>query len=232
MLGKERGPDDPDGIGWWRISWMYCEACGRLIAELQRSRTEETEESRQSSLVPAIEHYETFTVWPKSGSRSCSADVPVAFSADYTEASVVLQDSPKASAALSRRCLQHLLREEAGVGPSTLFNEITAVIESGDLPAAQADALHTLRELGNIAAHTTKSEHSGEIVDVEPGEAEWALDTLDLLFDHYFVQPAEFRRRREAIDARIAEARGRAPAPSAVPAETDSTAGAAPPRQS
>src|SRR4051812_31332869 len=43
---------------------------------------------------------------------------------DYTEACLVLADSAKASAALSRRCLKHILREKAGVKHGDLNDEI------------------------------------------------------------------------------------------------------------
>jgi hypothetical protein len=33
--------------------------------------------------------------------------------------------------------------------------------------------LDAIRTIGNFAAHPIKSTSSGEIVDVEPGEAEW-----------------------------------------------------------
>ena len=46
---------------------------------------------------------------------------------DYKEACLVLSDSPKASAALSRRCLQNLLRGAAGVKPGDLSIEIQQV---------------------------------------------------------------------------------------------------------
>ena len=31
----------------------------------------------------------------------------------------------------------------------------------------------------NFAAHPIKSMHTGEVIEVEPGEAEWLLDTLE-----------------------------------------------------
>ena len=51
-----------------------------------------------------------------------------------------------------------------------------------------------------------KSTHTGEIMDVEPGEAEWLLDTLEGLFDFYFVQPATLKTKREALNAKLADA--------------------------
>jgi hypothetical protein len=41
---------------------------------------------------------------------------------------------------------------------------------------------------------------SGEVVPVEPHEAEWNLEVLESLFDFYFVQPASAKARREALN--------------------------------
>ncbi len=39
--------------------------------------------------------------------------------------------------------------------------------------------IDAVRVIGNFAAHPIKSKSTGEIVDVEPGEAEWNLNTLE-----------------------------------------------------
>ena len=41
---------------------------------------------------------------------------------------------------------------------------------------------------------------------MESGEAEWNLDVLDGLFDFFFVQPEILKRRRLALNAKLAEA--------------------------
>ena len=56
---------------------------------------------------------------------------------------------------------------------------------------------------GNFAAHPVKNSRSGEIVVVEPGEAEWNLDVLDLLFDFYYVGPARADAKREALNTKL-----------------------------
>ena len=62
------------------------------------------------------------------------------------------------------------------------------------------------RNIGNFAAHPIKSTNSGEIVEVELGEAEWTLDVLEGLFDFYFVQPAQIQAKKEALNKKLAEA--------------------------
>ena len=66
----------------------------------------------------------------------------------------------------------------------------TSTLDSVPLPPSTAQDLDAVRKVGNFAAHPIKYEHTGVMVDVEPGEAEWNLDTLEKLFDYVFVKPA------------------------------------------
>jgi hypothetical protein len=45
-----------------------------------------------------------------------------------------------------------------------------------------ASAVDAVRNVGNFAAHPIKSKSTGDVLDVEPGEAEWLLDALERLF--------------------------------------------------
>ena len=146
-------------------------------------------------------------VWPKgSGRAAVPPEVPPEIAQDYAEACLVISDSPKAAAALGRRCLQHVLRTAAGVKPKDLAKEIEQVLDEGNLPSHIAESIDAVRNVGNFAAHPIKGQHGGEILPVEPGEAEWTLDVLELLFDFYFVQPARTQAKRAALDAKLAEA--------------------------
>ena len=118
----------------------------------------------------------------------------------------MLSDSEKASAALSRRCLQMLLRERAGVKPTNLDNEIQQILDSKQLPSHVAESIDAVRVVGNFAAHPIKSQSTGSIIDVEPGEAEWLLDVVESLFDFYFVHPAKIAAKRQALNNKLKEA--------------------------
>ena len=74
------------------------------------------------------------------------------------------------------------------------------------LPPHLAQAVDAVRNIGNFSAHPTKNTSTGEIVDVEPGEAEWSLEVLEGLFEHYFVQPAVLQRKRDALNQKLQEA--------------------------
>ena len=60
-----------------------------------------------------------------------------------------------------------------------------------------------VRTIGNFAAHPTKSESTGEIVPVEPREAEWNLEGLERLFDFYYVQAARMEAQIAAINQKL-----------------------------
>jgi len=133
-------------------------------------------------------------------------DVPDDYIKDYEEAYAVLTDSPKTSAALSRRLLQKLLRNKGNVRQGDLFDEIEQVINSHQLPQYLVDSIHNIRNTGNFAAHP-RSTPTGEIIDVEPLEAEANLDVLELLFDWYFIQPAMGQRMKNAINQKLSSLR-------------------------
>lgn len=68
-----------------------------------------------------------------------------------------------------------MLRGEFGIQHSSLAKEIDDFIQLNGVPSYLTDAVDAIRNIGNFAAHPLKDTHSGEIVDVEPGEAEWLL---------------------------------------------------------
>lgn len=135
--------------------------------------------------------------------RQLSGEVPERVREDFEEAATVLSVSPKASAAISRRLLQSILRDHCGVKPQDLAREIREYIDRPGIPSHIGDALDGVRQAGNFAAHPVKYQHSGEIVPVEPGEGEWLLDTLESLADFVFVQPMRLVQRREAMNEKL-----------------------------
>jgi hypothetical protein len=144
-----------------------------------------------------------FLSYPRSGSRPIPSEVPSPYRDDFSEACKVLADSSKASAALSRRCLQAVLRDKAGTKKKDLADQIDEVVQSGSVPPHIQGELDAVRVIGNFAAHPTKSTGTGEIIDVEPGEAEWNLDVLESLFEFYFVQPGLTATRKAALNVKL-----------------------------
>jgi len=194
--------------GNWFIEKRECPECRKLIFRLVRGKLAPSSKVAGVQRLTARE-YDSL-IYPKGGARPpCPPEVSEEspeIAEDYNEACSVLADSLKASSALSRRCLQNLLREKAGVKQGNLADEIQQVLDSGNLPSHLSKAIDAVRNIGNFAAHPIKSRSSGEIVSVEFGEAEWNLDVLESLFDFYFVQPAITQRKRAAMDKKLADA--------------------------
>jgi hypothetical protein len=139
-------------------------------------------------------------VHPHNIVRSVSEDVPKEIREDFLEAAAVLPTSEKASAALSRRCLQNLLTD-VGYKQKDLNDQIEQAIK--DLPRRLGENLDAIRTIGNFAAHPIKYKSTGEIVDVESQEAEWDLDVLEGLFDYFYVQPRQEEEKRKRLDAKL-----------------------------
>lgn len=195
-LGRDRD-------GEWVVFKQDCPACKKMVLAIGAYALGQANNGtfyRQGQ----TKHY---LVRPRVASRPPPpSEVPDAFTADYREACLVIGDSPKASAALSRRCLQHLLREVAKVKPGNLANEIQETIDSGRLPSHLVESIDAIRNIGNFAAHPMKSTASGEVLPVEAGEAEWNLDVIEALFDFYFVSPALLKKKRDALNQKLQEA--------------------------
>jgi hypothetical protein len=190
--------------GAWMLIWRECPTCKHSIINLEMGQDFYQDEARNTLLFQKLKN---IMVWPKASSRPpCPVEVPKNFAEDYIEACLVFPDSAKASAALSRRCLQHILREVAKVKPGNLADEIQQVIDSGKLPSHLVESIDAIRNIGNFAAHPLKSQKTGEILPVEPGEAEWNLDVIEALFDFYFVQPEILKKKRYALDQKLKEA--------------------------
>ena len=91
-----------------------------------------------------------FLMNPKATSRQpVPAEVPEEFTADYREAGLVLADSTKTSAALSRRCLQHILQEKYDAKTqNNLVKTIGEVIYNPKTPRDAANSLDMVRNIG------------------------------------------------------------------------------------
>ncbi|WP_204827380.1 DUF4145 domain-containing protein [Aeromonas veronii] len=189
------GQDESGFKYYWKVLFQACPSCLKPIIKLKK------EECVEGAWVT-----DEFMAFPKRGVRTpAPLEVPAAIAADYNEAGLVLELSAQASAALSRRCLQHLL-ENSGLSKNKNLNKAIEEAMGKSLPSHITKSLDSIRVIGNIAAHTQKSVNTGEIISVEPHEAEWNLEVLDMLFDFCYVQPAKNAARRAALDAKLAEA--------------------------
>ncbi|OQB31609.1 MAG: hypothetical protein BWY08_00399 [Bacteroidetes bacterium ADurb.Bin174] len=195
-----------DKESFWSIFTMNCpnSNCGKMIIDLASGEPYRDTRNQPWNGLKSIKFRQTIRPFA-SGRSPVPPEVDELFAKDYNEACLILTFSPKASAALSRRCLQNVLREKAGVKKSDLSNEIQQIIDSKLLPSYLSKSIDAIRNIGNFAAHPLKSTSTGEIIDVEIGEAEWLLDVLEALFDFYFVQPSILKTKRDALDKKLAD---------------------------
>ena len=186
-----------------RISYFIlrdtCPACKRLILRLHHRGVVSGGIGGEAMPVEG----ERFIVPSAQTTSPIPESVPEEIAEDYREASAVLKLSPKASAALSRRCLQGVLRNEAGTKKKDLADQIDEVLESKVLPSHLADNLDSVRTIGNFAAHPIKSKQTGVIVAVEPEEAEWGLEVVSDLLDWFYTQVPRNQERRQNLNAKL-----------------------------
>ncbi|WP_441228855.1 DUF4145 domain-containing protein [Tardiphaga sp. 20_F10_N6_6] len=183
----------------WRTRFMTCPECAKDILGIGKAQRTPNGLSEPKNFTQVI---------PTGSSRPpVSTDVPQDIASDYKEAALVLPLSSKASAALSRRCLQSILWN-AGYVQKDLSKQIDAVLAETDTTKALPTGVHSIvdaiRNFGNFSAHKITDQTSLQVIEVEAHEAEWCLDILDELFDHYYVRPAIAARRKALLDAKLA----------------------------
>jgi hypothetical protein len=145
-------------------------------------------------------------VYPSSATRNCPAEVPIPMRDYFLQATAILDTSPMASAALSRRCIQMLLHDHAGAQQRNLSDQIDHVLNQKAIPTTLGEQLQAVREVGNFAAHPMKNTQTGEIIEVELHEAAWNLDVLEELFDFYLVAPARAKAKVAALNLKLQQA--------------------------
>jgi hypothetical protein len=136
-------------------------------------------------------------------------EVPKPIATDYAEACRVLPLSAKASAALSRRCLQAILNDK-GYKSSDLARQIDQLLNARVLPSHIHENVDAIRGFGNFSAHHINDKTSLQVIDVEPQEAEWCLEILETLFDHFYVGPTKAKKAKGALNAKL-KAAGKPP---------------------
>ncbi|MGD0591805.1 MAG: DUF4145 domain-containing protein [Bacteroidota bacterium] len=180
----------------------YCSECNKPIVLLCHGKLEYT----GGHEVAIVEVTEEKIIYPilKPNIPKIEPEVPQNYKSDFTEAAEVLPISPKASAAISRRLLQNIMQDNYKIKKRNLDQEITDFISLPGIPSHLTQAVDAVRNVGNFAAHPLKDTNTGQIVDVEPGEADWLLDVLQSLFDFTFVQPERLKKKQAQLDAKLA----------------------------
>lgn len=136
---------------------------------------------------------------PQGSAKPQPEYVPQPLREDYYEACLIRDLSPKASATLTRRCLQGMIRDFAKIAKGTLNKEIEALkatVADGSADRAisieSVEAIDHVRGIGNIGAHMEKDINL--IIEVDAGEAQALIGLVELLFEEWYGS----RHRRQA----------------------------------
>lgn len=141
-------------------------------------------------------------IYPSSAAKPQPDFIPEVIVEDYYEACKIQKLSPKASATLSRRCIQGMIRDFAKIKAPTLYKEIETLreaIEDGSadrsISEESVEALHAVRAIGNIGAHMEKDVN--HIVEVDEEEAGVLIELIEQLFDEWY---GEREKRKARLD--------------------------------
>jgi hypothetical protein len=151
-----------------------------LLADLFKA------EWKQGALSPT-EPVKNWALVPPSAAKTFPDYVPAVIRLDYEEACSIVSSSPKASATLSRRCLQGMIRDYWGIQKATLSAEIGELEPKID--PLTWKAIDSVRKIGNIGAHMEKDVNV--IIDVEPDEAAKLIWLIELLMSEWYIHRHE-----------------------------------------
>lgn len=118
---------------------------------------------------------------PESNAKPFPDYIPQQLRDDYQEACLIRYKSPKASATLSRRCLQGIIRDFWGIKKNRLVDEINELEAKVDAKTWQA--IDSVRHVGNIGAHMEKDVNL--IIDVDSEEAGLLIWLVETLFEEW-----------------------------------------------
>jgi hypothetical protein len=150
-------------------------------------------------------------VWrlvPPSPAKVYPEYIPKAVRHDYQEACLICELSPKASATLSRRCLQGMIRDFWKVKGRNLKEEIEAIKD--EVEPLTWDAIESVRNIGNVGAHMEQD--IDLIIEVEPEEAGQLIWLIEVLVKDWYINRHEREERLKALKA-VGDAKAQAKSP-------------------
>ncbi len=190
-----------------RVVFVVCpnKECQRFTAVVGLHEAKST----QYGYYPG-KRYAEWRLVPPSDAKVFPDYIPESIRNDYREACMIRDASPKASATLSRRCLQGMIRDFWKVsGKRTLKEEIDAI--RNEVEPETWEAIDSVRSVGNIGAHMEQDINL--IIDVEPEEAKLLQWLIEHLMKDWYINRFERAERLKAVKA-LADAKAQAKKPS------------------
>ena len=139
---------------------------------------------------------------PELKAKTWPEYIPKAIREDYSEACLIYELSPKASATLSRRCLQGIIRDVHGVKAGNLANEIQQI--EGKISQEALDEINLIRITGNIGAHMEKDVNL--VIDIDPDEARLLIELIESLIKEWYIDKHERKKRAAALEEKAKKA--------------------------
>ncbi len=136
-----------------------------------------------------------WTLCPDSNAKPQPDYIPEPIREDYYEACLIAEKSPKASATLSRRCLQGMIRDFWKIKKDRLIDEINALEERVD--GDTWNAIKAIKDFGNIGAHMEKD--IDLIIPVDPDEAQLLINMIEQLFEDWYIRQHQREQRMGLI---------------------------------
>lgn len=149
---------------------------------------------------------QSWQLLPESAAKPQPSYIPDPLVESYEEACRIRDLSPKASATLSRRCLQGMIRDFCNIQEKTLLKEIEVLrqlVDSGEGPQHvlpdTVNAIDAVRSVGNIGAHM--GEDINKIIDVEPTEAQALIELIELLFEEWYIRREHRKQKLDQLQS-------------------------------
>ena len=175
-----------------------CKKNSIIIREYETIKTQRNDHGREYWKIENGKKIWEKQVYPEKNVRNYPEYIPPSIRRDYKEANLISDISPRASAILSRRCLQGIIRDFWEVTPKHLINEIREIKDKVD--SSTWKALNDVREIGNISAHPEKDINI--IIDVDPSDAKLLLTLIETLIENHYIA----RHKRESNLKKLATA--------------------------
>lgn len=192
-----------ENADWWKelINIFYIcsnENCRKITLEIELydAEIEYNPYNRSNFLVLEDKILNRkWTLIPSSNAKVFPDYIPKVLLDDYKEACEIKELSPKASATLSRRCLQWIIRDFWWISKSRLVDEINEL--DGKIDPLIFQAIDATRKIWNIWAHMEKDINL--IIDVEPEEAEKLIKLIEILFKECYITKFEREKNLKEI---------------------------------
>ena len=147
---------------------------------------------------------EQWSLLPDSIAKPQPDYIPAPIRKDYQEACKISHLSPNASAVLSRRCLESMIKNFCEIKENSLYQSIEKLkskLKNNQAPKGVTEetieAIDSIRRMGRIGTHM--KEPTGMLVDIESEEAALLVELIEMLFKEWYIARNERQERLNKI---------------------------------